>query len=70
LRIFRIHTDIDAGHLKEMRELIAQAREMLQRHPPPDTFAGRKTQEPFPLSDADERAEQRAAWEELEAPEK
>lgn len=40
-----------------MRELVAQARQMLQQ-PLPDTFAGRKTQEPFPLADTDEPAPQ------------
>ena len=35
-----------AVFLSRLRELIAESREIL-REPPPDTFLGRKTQEPF-----------------------
>jgi hypothetical protein len=49
-RIFRGHTDFDMMHLELMRELIKKGREVLAR-PVPDTFAGRKTQEPFPKED-------------------
>lgn len=34
--------------VEQMRELVRRARELLHGLPPPDTFAGRKTQEPFP----------------------
>lgn len=39
--------DLDAEHLKGMREAVADSRELLKSSCP-DTFAGRKTQEPFP----------------------
>jgi hypothetical protein len=39
----------DAKHLERVREAIERARQALVDYPSPDTFAGRKTQEPFPL---------------------
>jgi hypothetical protein len=44
------HADFEqylATFVSRLRELIAESREML-REPLPDTFLGRKTQEPFP----------------------
>ena len=38
---------IDHAQAEVMRELMREARELL-RQPPPDTFLGRKTHEPFP----------------------
>ena len=46
-RIFRGHIDFDMMHLEHMRETIKKGRELLAT-PPPDAFAGHKTQEPFP----------------------
>ena len=43
--------DLEAKHLAPMREAIVKARELLESLPLPDTFAGRKTQEPFPRED-------------------
>lgn len=37
----------DREQAEIMRELMRKARELLQQ-PPPDTFLGRKTYEPFP----------------------
>ena len=55
---FRLHRisntlkDIDAQHLKWMHEAITKSRELL-KSALPDTFAGRKTQEPFPKEEED-----------------
>jgi hypothetical protein len=38
----------NAKHIEQMREAMAQSREILNSNPMPDTFSGRKTQEPFP----------------------
>ncbi len=35
-------------------EAVKQATEVLNRCPPPDTFIGRKTQEPFPMRDEEQ----------------
>jgi len=40
--------DQDAKHLEVLRKALAQAKEVLATNPPADSFAGRKTQEPFP----------------------
>jgi hypothetical protein len=46
--IFRLFqrdiTDID-----RLRELVRTTADILKRFPTPDTFIGRKTQEPFPM---------------------
>ncbi len=53
---FRLHRisntlkDVDAQHLRLMHGAITESREIL-KSPLPDTFAGRKTQEPFPTED-------------------
>jgi len=39
-------------HLEQMRDVIEQSRKLLAKNPVPDTFAGRKTQEPFPQESA------------------
>jgi hypothetical protein len=39
--------ELIARHIEAMRVAIATSREILDK-PPPDNFAGRKTQEPFP----------------------
>jgi hypothetical protein len=33
---------MDAGHLRQMREFIAQARQMLRQRPHPDTLVARR----------------------------
>lgn len=54
LRIFRIARlsnttkSLEEQHLIQAWAAIKQARLTLTNNPPPDTFAGRKTQEPFP----------------------
>jgi hypothetical protein len=56
---FRIHRlsnelrNLDAQHLQLTHEAVAKSRELLKNMPLPDTFAGRKTQEPFPGEDDD-----------------
>jgi hypothetical protein len=49
-RVFRLANTLaakDAKHLKLMHEAIAKCRQVL-KSPPPDSFAGKKTREPFP----------------------
>ena len=46
-RLSNLFKDVEAEHLKWMREAIANGRELL-KSTRPDTFAGHKTQEPFP----------------------
>ena len=48
-RIFRLGDlkEQHARHVEQMRKVAAHGREVLEDNPPPDTFAGRKTQEPF-----------------------
>lgn len=41
--------ELDAKHLERIRIAIERARQALVDYPSPDTFAGRKTQEPFPV---------------------
>ena len=45
-RLSNLFKDVEAEHLKWMREAIANSRELLISTLP-DTFAGRKTYEPF-----------------------
>ncbi|UPK31240.1 hypothetical protein [Bradyrhizobium sp. 195] len=49
MRVFR-PTLIDHEQAEQMREVMEKARELL-KEPPPDTFLGRKTQEPPPKLD-------------------
>jgi hypothetical protein len=39
--------DLIVKHIEAVRVTIAKSREILEK-PPPDSFVGRKTQEPFP----------------------
>ncbi len=41
----------DDRHIKIMRDEMSAARRVLADNPKPDSFAGRKTQEPFPQED-------------------
>jgi hypothetical protein len=53
--VFRpVQTDSD--QMKQIRELTKAAREALKQ-PTPDTFLGRKTQEPFPREGEESRIE-------------
>jgi hypothetical protein len=38
----------EIDELQRLREFVREASEVLKRFPMPDTFLGRKTQEPFP----------------------
>jgi hypothetical protein len=42
--------DLAAKQLAMVRDAIARSRELL-KFPPPDSFVGRKTQEPFPTEE-------------------
>jgi hypothetical protein len=53
-----IHPDWDMMHLEQMRDVIAQSRELLAKNPVPDTFVGRKDARTVsPREDQTERAE-------------
>lgn len=41
---------IDHEQAEQMREVVDKARELLKQ-PPPDTFIGRGTRDPFPTAD-------------------
>lgn len=45
--------DLETQHLALVQEAIARSLEVL-KSPLPDTFAGRKTQEPFPRDNDEE----------------
>ena len=52
-RVYRVSNtlkDLASEHLRQMHDAIARSREML-RGALPDTFVGRKSQEPFPKED-------------------
>jgi hypothetical protein len=42
---------LEDKHLEQARQAVALGRAVLNNNPTPDTFAGRKTQEPFPKED-------------------
>ncbi|MGY4231384.1 hypothetical protein ACVIIW_000331 [Bradyrhizobium sp. USDA 4449] len=44
------------NEIERLRELVTEARDTLMRFPVPDTFLGRKTQEPFPEETANGRS--------------
>jgi hypothetical protein len=46
-RVSNTLNDIASEHLRQMRDAIARSREIL-KGALPDTFLGRKSQEPFP----------------------
>jgi len=46
--IIAVPSQQDALNLEILREFVRKAAEILKRCPAPDTFLGRKTQEPFP----------------------
>ena len=45
---FRPDEEADVKHARSIRDLIAQSIRILRGSAIPDTFLGRKTQEPFP----------------------
>ena len=49
-QFFRINTEADAENIETLRDIIARSLDVLKGSTP-DTFLGRKTQEPFPASD-------------------
>ena len=49
MQVFR-PTPIDHEQAEKMREVVEKSRELLSQ-PPPDTFIGRRTREPFPSED-------------------
>ena len=66
-RTLRTHRDSDQEQLEQVRGLLAQSLDVLRNNPVPGTFAGRKTQEPFPQEE-DDRAERWMASKELQPP--
>ena len=65
---FRGLMGFDMMHLEQMRNVIKQSRELRANTPVPDTFAGRKTQEPFSQEDEDTRMARWMASKELQPP--
>lgn len=66
-RIFRIQ-DINTNHVEQLREVIAQSQKLLGDNPTPDTFVGRKTQEPFPAEDEERQIDRWLDSKELQPP--
>jgi hypothetical protein len=54
-RIHRPAEAEDEQEIRQLREVIARSLEILRRCEPPDTFLGRRTQEPFPMRGAEQR---------------
>jgi hypothetical protein len=50
-------TKEESEQIEFLRESLAVLRQMLEQNPLPDTFLGRKTQEPFPTESGRRRAE-------------
>jgi hypothetical protein len=44
---------MDEKHAERLLEAAKRAAKVLKENPPPDTFADRKTQKPFPKDDTD-----------------
>lgn len=49
----------EIDELERLRKFAREAREVLNRISPPDTFIGRKTQEPFPKEAQSDRGNRR-----------
>lgn len=59
-RIFRIsktRKEFDDCQIKQANAAVVHSRKVLTDNPLPDTFMGRKTQEPFAEEDADSKIE-------------
>jgi hypothetical protein len=48
VQIFQPDQEADAEHIRTVRDALARSLQILKESIPPDTFLGRKTQEPFP----------------------
>ena len=48
----------EINEIESLREFVRKAAEILKRLPKPDTFLGRKTQEPFPKEATETRRDQ------------
>jgi len=66
MSVFR-PTQTDSDQVEQTRERIKEACEVLKQHCP-DSFAGRKTQEPFPQEDKDSRTDRWLNSKELQPP--
>jgi hypothetical protein len=51
MRLFRPDREKDDEHHRSIRKAMARSLEILRRAVRPDTFLGRKTQEPFPAEE-------------------
>lgn len=60
-------TQSDSDQMKQVRELTKESREALKK-PCADTFLGRKTQEPFPQEEEEDRIERWLNAKELRPP--
>ena len=47
IRVFRPISKADEQQIEFIRATLAESLEILKKNPPPDTFLGRKTHEPF-----------------------
>jgi hypothetical protein len=53
-RIYRPSKTEDEREMRYWREIVKRGFEILRQSPVPDTFLGRKTQEPFPKDEESE----------------
>ena len=53
-RIFRPSKTEDENEMLQWRAIVKRGIEILKQNPVPDTFLGRKTQEPFPKDEESE----------------
>jgi hypothetical protein len=53
-RIYRPSKTEDENEMRLWREIVKRGNEILRQSPVPDTFLGRKTQEPFPKDEDSE----------------
>src|SRR5215831_18346659 len=58
-RIYRPSKTKDENEMRHSREVVKRGVELLRQSPVPDTFLGRKTQEPFPKDEESESVSQR-----------
>ena len=67
-RTYRPDRALDMLQLEQIRAVIKRSRQLLAG-PAPDTFAGRKTQEPFPQEDEEHTALWTGGSKEMKPPE-
>ena len=53
-RIYRPSKTEDENEMRHWRQVVKRGVEILRQSPVPDTFLGRKTQEPFPKDEESE----------------